>query len=260
MALKDFYQSNVVLDNSDRIKEIKNKNEFKDKEEERLSRNLKEGLLIDIHSYGNSNRLEYILKRELIKPMTLEEEMEMEYEDYIVYLLNKYGPAKCDYYMNDLYVSKNPEIERLSEGLFCHHVAEECNVSLSQLMSGDFLKSYAYDLDNHKFFVYGDYLEHLLLHIKIAMEDIYLSNGQQANIDLSGARKIWRELNDYYDTGKTLMAHRKAVEFISHRFEDYILILKWMLTNEEMSKYCSIEKLSVNQNGVVVNKIFDALN
>ena len=30
MALKDLYQSNVVLDNSDRVKEIKNKSEFGD--------------------------------------------------------------------------------------------------------------------------------------------------------------------------------------------------------------------------------------
>ena len=51
--------------------------------------------------------------------------MEMNYDEFVSYLLKKYGPAKYDYFTNATCKTKSKRISRTKEGLFCHHIDED---------------------------------------------------------------------------------------------------------------------------------------
>ena len=59
------------------------------------------------------------------------EEMEMNYDEFVSYLLKKYGPAKYDYFTNATCKTKSKRISRTKEGLFCHHIDEDKGYMLS---------------------------------------------------------------------------------------------------------------------------------
>ena len=57
-----------------------------------------------------------------------EQEMEMNYDEFVSYLLKKYGPAKYDYFTNATCKTKSKRISRTKEGLFCHHIDEDLSL------------------------------------------------------------------------------------------------------------------------------------
>ena len=63
------------------------------------------------------------MSRELAFP-NIKEEIEMTYDEYVKYLINKYGAAEYDYFCNENCKSKNKKNSRTAEGLFCHHIDE----------------------------------------------------------------------------------------------------------------------------------------
>ena len=84
------------------------------------------GTPYDINDYVFGNQGLKIDKNKVIVPTSLEEEVNMTHDEYVVYLLNKYGQPKCDYFTTEHSFVKNTKIERLDEGLHLHHLAEEC--------------------------------------------------------------------------------------------------------------------------------------
>ena len=57
--------------------------------------------------------------------------MKMSYHELVQFLINKYGPAKYDYFTNEYCTIKNKKVTRTSEGLFCHHIDEDKAILLS---------------------------------------------------------------------------------------------------------------------------------
>ena len=53
------------------------------------------------------------------------DELKMTYGELQSYLIQKYGGAKCDYFVNPECKSKNKKVSRTSEGLYCHHMDED---------------------------------------------------------------------------------------------------------------------------------------
>ena len=102
--------------------------------------------------------------------MTLNEIWQMSYDDYVQYLLKKYGPATKDYY----YINKNGnlsknKITRTSEGLECHHIDEDKYILLATLEEA----KRHFETQKANRLCYADKIEHLLLHIKITTENCY---------------------------------------------------------------------------------------
>lgn len=90
--------------------------------------------------------------------------MEMNYDEFVSYLLKKYGPAKYDYFTNATCKTKSKRISRTKEGLFCHHIDEDKGYMLSH--TGCALEQ-PFEYQKAERLVYCNYIEHLLLHILI---------------------------------------------------------------------------------------------
>ena len=56
----------------------------------------------------------------------------MPYEELTRYLIKKYGKAEYDYYTDPSCTKRNPNVSRISEGLFCHHIDEDKGFNLGE--------------------------------------------------------------------------------------------------------------------------------
>jgi len=89
----------------------------------------------------------------------------MTYSQLVNYLQTKYGVPQGSYWLTPSCRTKNNKIMRGKEGLYCHHVREDlsnclCNSSLAVTVP------FEWHQDNN--LVYCNFLEHSLLHLKIA--------------------------------------------------------------------------------------------
>ena len=89
------------------------------------------------------------------------------YSQLVEHLLDKYGRSTCDYFYRNNCKSKNPKVSRASEGLICHHIDEDKAIMLS---TPKWAAKCPFEWQKADRLVYCNYLEHLLLHIKIAEE------------------------------------------------------------------------------------------
>lgn len=143
----------------------------------------------------------------------------MSYDDYVVYLLRKYGPAQYDYFCNESCKSKNSKNSRSSEGLFCHHIAENKEILLS---TPEVARMHTFEYQKAHNLVYANYLEHLLLHIKIVEEDI-----TNEGLGLGGVIMISSAMNDYYRHRLADGWRKYAMDQIKNRYDDYIAVMQY---------------------------------
>ncbi|WP_172208103.1 hypothetical protein [Pseudolactococcus hodotermopsidis] len=111
--------------------------------------------------------------------MEYEELLSKNYDEAVVFLLKKYGPATADYYSEKSYnrfkageiksIAKG-KISRTSEGLYCHHIDEDKVIMIS---TQDVIKmlDIPYDYQRKERLVYCDLIEHGILHVLIAIEN-----------------------------------------------------------------------------------------
>ncbi|EXJ24502.1 hypothetical protein ADIAL_0017 [Alkalibacterium sp. AK22] len=104
--------------------------------------------------------------------------LDLSYEEMVLHLLNKYGGSKDDYFREQSYerflkkeiksITKG-KCARTAEGLFCHHVAENCYLNLA---NKEFIleNQYPFTLHTKDKLVFCDLFEHLILHALIAKE------------------------------------------------------------------------------------------
>ena len=213
----------------------------------------------DIYSYYNDSQIKTRTLENTKMPQDLQDEINMTYNEYVDYLIVKYGTATCDFYYNYHCETENRSIHRLStDGLFLHHIAEECMVDFNTLTSKEYAKSRPFELQKAQNFIYCDYLEHLLLHMKIAKED-WMSGTHSYGVDVNGARLIWRELNWYFALGRSYLPKRKAIELVKDRYNDYILIMQYFhsfVTSCEMREFCPEDDLAEDVNGLFSQQLF----
>jgi len=187
--------------------------------------------------------------------LTVEKELEMSYLEYVDHLLEKHGPASCDYFHNQNCVTKNDDVERLDEGLFCHHIDEDKEIGLSDPeIAREHLPSY----QKAERLVYCDYIEHLLLHIKIALDDVRYNGKEKVGADISGAMMIVRELNSFYSNQKLPLPKRKAGERVIEEYARYIKVLRYLAENIMQTflfHYYAPHSVTVNTYGVEVPMI-----
>lgn len=157
-------------------------------------------------------------------------EMAMDYDKLVAYLLNKYGKAQYNYFLNDRCVSKNQKVTRTSEGLLCHHIDENIYDNLSE-------PRYAirHPFANQKAdrLVYCNYIEHLLLHIQIGKDRYWKTHSTIQSPALfsafimPGMHYICYDLNELYDKqGSTLKWKMRCYRMVEENLNDYVFILK----------------------------------
>ena len=158
-------------------------------------------------------------------------ELDMAYEELVSHLLKKYGAVQYDYFTNEACTSKSKRISRTADGLFCHHIDEDKGYKLSDTSSA---VRYPFSYQRANRLVYCNYLEHLILHIRIGIDAYwakYAELSQPSNIPYlinSGFGVLTQEINTLFDEfGSTVQWRQRCFEEIKDNFEDYIYILKW---------------------------------
>lgn len=154
------------------------------------------------------------MNKQMVVPRDIQEELAMSYDMYVKYLIQKYGPAEYDYFCTEQCKSKNKKISRTKEGLFCHHIDENKEILLSTPEVAR-IRPFAYQKADR--LVYANYLEHLLLHIKIVEDDV-----ENKGLGLGGVLMICGAINDYYRHGRADGWRKNAMAHLDEKQEDYI--------------------------------------
>ncbi len=185
------------------------------------------------------------------------------YTQIIESLWNKYGRVPGDYFVNETCRSKNRKILRTKEGLFCHHIDEDKAILLSKSM---YAVNNPFEYQKANRLVYCNFLEHLLLHIKIVEEPKNANANRTENQGIGGAvQYIIRQINGFYGgqipTEEYLAI---AMNVIENDYLSYLKMLRYLWdiikANPLYSSFITKEQLAMNWDGVLIQKIYDALN
>jgi hypothetical protein len=197
-----------------------------------------------------------------MQSLEIKKELNMTYGELVQYLLEKYGPAKYDYFCNESCKSKNPKVSRTNDGLFCHHIDEDKAI---MLCNDKFALNNPWKYQKADRLVYCNVLEHLILHIKIVEEPRREDANDNEVQGIGGAICfLLPQINDYYNGYKFQKEYLiKIYSLVEDNFDDYIYILKYFLNVIEdhslLSLIISKKRLSVGYTGEVINKIYDRL-
>lgn len=178
-------------------------------------------------------------------------------------LLTKYGKATGDYFVNETCRSKNKKISRSSEGLFCHHIDEDKAILLS---NDQYAANNPFEHQRADRLVYCNFLEHLLLHIKIAEEPRNANANKNELQGIGGAVNfIVRQINGFYGGQiPTVEYLAVAMNVIENDYPTYIKMLQhlWKIvqSNPLYSLVISKEQLAMNWDGQIIKKIYDELD
>lgn len=125
----------------------------------------------------------------------------LSYLEYCDYLQDKYGIGLADYMTKSFNPSK--KCKRTKDGLIAHHKMEDHATILSTKETAQLCPIEWQSKEN---IVYCDYLEHLLLHVKIT---IYRHHYKD-NLGIGGVYLIASELNDLYSGWQPRQEWRKT--------------------------------------------------
>ena len=157
-------------------------------------------------------------------------EMEMDYKTLVGYLIEKYGAAKYDYFTDAMCKMRSKRITRTKEGLFCHHIDEDKGYNLGD---SNCAREQPYEYQKAERLVYCNYLEHLLLHIRIGKDKYWREHGsftfpKEFNCFIvPGITYICSNINDLFEkNGSSVEWQNRCFKGIECNFDDYIYILK----------------------------------
>ena len=167
--------------------------------------------------------------------MTLEEltaEMQMSYYDLQQYLLQKYGPAQYDFFHNEQCKSKNKRVRRTSEGLFCHHMDEDKGSCLCDPSQAAY-QPFAWQKKER--LVYCNILEHLVLHIKIAVLRQRKKFKKPIDITLffttGGIYQLCSEINTLYvENGTKVPWRQRCFTEIKDNYDLYVIVVQSLMS------------------------------
>jgi hypothetical protein len=165
-----------------------------------------------------------------MKSEDLHRQMEMTYDEQVTYLLKKYGPAKYDYFIDDVSWTKSRFVTRTREGLECHHIDE---YSIPTLSDPEIAMQHSFSYQKRDRLVYCNLLEHLLLHIKIGRDRFWQNysklddSSQFGEFITHGVLMLSNQINAlYHDQGSDMRWEENCYQVISENFDDYIDMLK----------------------------------
>ena len=115
--------------------------------------------------------------------------LELSYDEYVDILLEKYGRVPGDYFTDSSFRKKNKKINRSKDGLWCHHIDEDKVPNLSRKPVR--VRDYIEDIDPFEYqkaerLVYCNYIEHMLLHMKIVEKELTKPYDEPNNVFVVG--------------------------------------------------------------------------
>lgn len=256
-TINEFGRYDALKDTAD-IERVKKY--FEAQEKKTLRKNqamtLFDKFLRDFVISGGFRIFEYPEYKTIKIPKTIYEEIDITYDEYVDYLLDKYGCVSCDYFTNEDCTTKNNKLSRTIEGLFCHHIDENKAIMLSH---SEFARINPFEYQKASHLVYCNYFEHLLLHIKIIKETHKRPGYENALLGIGGAEMIWNQINGYYASGTASGWRKNVFDVIKDRYDDYIVIMRYMrdlIANDKclVNDY-SEPRLSKDWDGNIIEKI-----
>lgn len=194
-------------------------------------------------------------------PINFDDLLLCNYTQIVRYLLEKYGKAACDFYLNEDCQRENPLISRKNEGLICHHIKE-----FDDVMIDDCSRASEFSFESHKAenLVYCNGLEHLILHVKIAEElKCGMEDRRKANYVISAINRIIRPLNGYYDTKSPALSD-EVIQKISNEYDNYIKVVSYLwknvISNSFYSRIIDKMQLAMNKDGMVIKNILTSIS
>lgn len=189
--------------------------------------------------------------------------MKITYNQIVESLLSKYGKAQYDYFVNEDCKTKNHKVSRTKEGLFCHHIDEDKAILLS---NDKYAVNNSFEYQKADRLVYCNFLEHLLLHIKIVEEqrNIYANKTELPGIG-GAVNFLVKQINDFYNGHVYTQEYLAiATSVIENDYGSYIVMLKhlWNIikSKTEYSFVIKREDLARGWNGNIIPKILNELN
>lgn len=185
--------------------------------------------------------------------MNTQELLNMNYQQLVELMKQKYGPVPYDYFCTPSCKSVNLKNSRTYDGLEIHHIDEDKHPLLSSTRFAT--KSNAsWELQKAERLVYANLFEHLILHIKIC---------ELNNKDfMPGIRYIANRINTYYESEELHSWHINMFEIIKNSFDDYIMILKYQLqrtAKDNISYMNAMHILCSNTNRTYNIEVFNLL-
>lgn len=161
---------------------------------------------------------------------SIQEQFSMLYNDYVKFLLDKYGKVQGNYFSTPSCKSKNKKIFRTKEGLNIHHIDEDKSIMLGNPRIAS-SSPFEYQLADR--LVYANLLEHLLLHIKI-VEGFNVNEETPEPVGIGGVLMIVHEINDYFGKLPEEPTGWRSNMFnaIRSQYNDYIETLKYILYSD----------------------------
>lgn len=189
--------------------------------------------------------------------------MKMSYDELVQFLINKYGPAKYDYYTNEYCTTKNKNVTRTKEGLYCHHIDEDKAIMLS---NDAFARANPFEYQKANRLVYCNFLEHFLLHILIVEEPKKANANKKELQGIGGAVNfICKQLNDLYNGYEFKQGWMiNTISIVKNDYESYIMMLKRLwndIKNDELLSFMiKKEELAMGWDGRIYSKVLEELN
>ena len=154
-------------------------------------------------------------------------EIGLSYVDLCKYLQQKYGQAAGDYFVTPECKTKNKKITRTSEGLFCHHIFEN---RYNNLGDSHMAKTQPFEAQKKENLVYCNYIEHLILHLKInANARSVFEEAFEITYFFNSLGFVWiaNEINFLFTNGGSSQKWRNnCFSVIKDDFEDYVRVLR----------------------------------
>ena len=199
-------------------------------------------------------RERHLSPKPIVQDYSIEYQLSMTYDDYVHWLLEKYGPAKFDYFSNEMCRSKSSNITRTKEGLVCHHIDENKAILLSD---PDIARANPFEYQKKDRLVYCNLIEHLLLHLKIVNE----CHKTNPVLGGGGVETIRRQINGYYEDKPCSQSyHTDLYNVIAEKYDDYIKVLKYGIRiYEEIGYFDSLQNFASNWEYKVVDFILKDL-
>ena len=159
----------------------------------------------------------------------IKKELDMELPTLYKYLKEKYGPVPENYFMDVNCTRKSTKNGRGNEGLFVHHDYEydPANPLVNNLSDPDIAKQFDYMYQHAENLTYCNYLEHLIIHVKINI----LRKQQLGHYINDGVVNfLIPELNNWYRyNGLNKPWKEAAFSLIEENYSDYCDIVNYWL-------------------------------
>ena len=167
----------------------------------------------------------------------IKRQWEMTLQEQYKYLKEKYGPVPENYFLDVNCTRQSKKNARGNEGLFVHHDYEYDinNPLVNNLSKAEVAKQFDYMYQHAENLTYCNYLEHLMIHLKINL----LRKEQLGHYINDGVVNFMLpELNDWYKYLFDLKPWQQvAFRLIEDNYSDYCMLVEDWLARLDASEF-----------------------